>query len=169
MSPALEGTCTVSQNVLSGLTVSMWSDAYTLFSRQLQQQSYFIFVCLDQQHVRKFTRKCSLHWGISCEKMRLNTPGLRHNERHFEDDILKYFFLNENVWIAIKTSLMFVSRGPINNIPALVQIMASCLLNCWRMYASFGLNELIHSSRFNVIIPVQQGLSASMLFLCLRL
>ena len=44
--------------------------------------------------------------------------------------------------------------GPINNIPALVQIMAwcrpgdkplseQCWLVCWRIYASLGLNELI--------------------------
>ena len=34
------------------------------------------------------------------------------------------YFLNENVWILIKISLKFVPTGPINNIPALVQIMA---------------------------------------------
>ena len=33
------------------------------------------------------------------------------------------FFVNENVWIPIKISLKFVPKGPINNIPALVQIM----------------------------------------------
>ena len=32
--------------------------------------------------------------------------------------------MNENVSIAIKLSLNFVAKGPINNIPALVQIMA---------------------------------------------
>ena len=35
-------------------------------------------------------------------------------------------FLNENVWIPIKISLKFIIKGPINNIPALVQIMAWC-------------------------------------------
>ena len=62
--------------------------------------------------------------------------------------------MNENVWISIKISLKFVPRGPISNIPALVQMMA------WRrpgdkplsepvmvsllthVYASLGLNEL---------------------------
>ena len=33
-------------------------------------------------------------------------------------------FLNENVYISIKISLKFVPKGPINNIPVLVQIMA---------------------------------------------
>ena len=42
----------------------------------------------------------------------------------FADDIFKWIFLNENVWIPIKISLKFVPQGPINNIPALVQIMA---------------------------------------------
>ena len=33
-------------------------------------------------------------------------------------------FFNENVWIPIKISLKFIPKGPINNIAALVQIMA---------------------------------------------
>ena len=32
--------------------------------------------------------------------------------------------MNENVWISIKISLKFVPKGPINNIPALVQMIA---------------------------------------------
>ena len=38
----------------------------------------------------------------------------------------KRIFLNENVWISIKISLMYVPKGPMNNNPALVQIMAWC-------------------------------------------
>ena len=53
-----------------------------------------------------------------------NTLRPRQNGRHFADDIFKCIFLNENVWIPIKISLKFVPQGPINNIPALVQIMA---------------------------------------------
>ena len=48
----------------------------------------------------------------------------RQNGRHFADDIFKCNFLNENVWISIGISLKFVPKDPINNIPALVQIMA---------------------------------------------
>ena len=44
----------------------------------------------------------------------------RQNGRHFADDIFKWIFLNENVWIPIKISLKFVPKGPINIIPALV-------------------------------------------------
>ena len=46
------------------------------------------------------------------------------NGRHFADDTFKPIFLNENVWIPIKISPKFVPKDPINNIPALVQIMA---------------------------------------------
>ena len=53
-----------------------------------------------------------------------NTLRLWQNGRHFADDIFKGIFWNENVWIPIKFSLKFVPKGPINNIPALVQIMA---------------------------------------------
>ena len=40
--------------------------------------------------------------------------------KHFADDIFKWIFLNENVRISIKISLMFVAKGPINNTPTLV-------------------------------------------------
>ena len=42
----------------------------------------------------------------------------------FPDDIIKCSFFNENVWISNRISLKFVSEVPINNVPALVQIMA---------------------------------------------
>ena len=75
------------------------------------------------------------HWGW--EKM-----------ANFSEDIFKYIFLNENVWIAIRISLKFVPECPIHNIPSLVQKMTWChYLNQWWlvyrcMCASFVLNEL---------------------------
>ena len=68
-------------------------------------------------------------------RFRLNTLRPRQNGRHFADDIFKCIFLNENVWISIKISLKFVPKGPINNIPALVQIMA------WRRPGDKPLSE----------------------------
>ena len=53
----------------------------------------------------------STHWG-------------REKWPSFPDDIFKCNFFNENVCILIKISLKFVPVCPINNIPALVQIMA---------------------------------------------
>ena len=40
------------------------------------------------------------------------------------DDIFKCIFLNENDRIPIELSLKSVSRGPVDNKPALVQVMA---------------------------------------------
>ena len=57
-----------------------------------------------------------------------NTLRLRQNGRHFPDDIFKRIFLNENVWIPIKISLKFVPKGPIKNIPALVQIRRQAII-----------------------------------------
>ena len=63
---------------------------------------------------------CRFHlWGHW-----VNTLRQRQNGRHLPDDIFKCIFLNENVWISHKISLKFVPRVPINNIPALVLIMA---------------------------------------------
>ena len=45
------------------------------------------------------------------------------------------FFVNENVRIFIEISLKFVPKGPVNNIPALVQIMA------WRRPGDKPLSE----------------------------
>ena len=50
----------------------------------------------------------------------------RQNGCRFADDTFKRIFWNENVRTSIKISLKFVPKGPINNNPALVQIMAWC-------------------------------------------
>ena len=65
----------------------------------------------------------------------VNTLKPRHDGRYFADDVLKCIFLNENVWISLKIALKFVPGGPINNIPALVQIMA------WRRPGDKPLSE----------------------------
>ena len=57
----------------------------------------------------------------------VNTLRPGQNGRHFPDDILKCIFLNEKVPISFEISLRSVLRGLINNILALVQIMA------WRL------------------------------------
>ena len=65
----------------------------------------------------------------------INTLRPRQNGRHFPDDIFKCIFLNESIWIAIGISLKFVPKGPVNNIPPLVQIMA------WRRPGDKPLSE----------------------------
>ena len=54
----------------------------------------------------------------------INTLRPRQNGRRIADDTFKCIFLNKNVRISIKISLKFVPMVSINNIPALVQIIA---------------------------------------------
>ena len=61
----------------------------------------------------------------------VNTLRPRYNCRHFTEDIFKCIILNENVWISLTISLKLVPSVPINDIPALVQIMSWH----WRIYA----------------------------------
>ena len=82
-----------------------------------------VFVCLPVRVYRCW------HWPS------INTLRPRQNGRHFADDICKCIFVNENVWIPIIMSLKFVPKEPINNIPALVQIMA------WRRPGDKPLSE----------------------------
>ena len=65
----------------------------------------------------------------------LNTLRPRQNGRYVADEIFKCIFLNENAWISIKISLKFVPKVRINNIPALVLIMA------WRRPGGKPLSE----------------------------
>ena len=66
---------------------------------------------------------CNISHGVFRD-MGFNTLRARQNGRHFPDDIFNRIFLNHNVRIPINISPEFVPKGPINNIPALVQIMA---------------------------------------------
>ena len=72
----------------------------------------------------------------------VNTLKPRPNGRHFADDIFKWIFSTKNVWIPIKISLKFFPQGPINNIPALVQIMA------WRRPGDKPLSEPMNDVLF---------------------
>ena len=65
----------------------------------------------------------------------------------FSDDILKWIFFNENVWVLIKISLKFVPRGPINNIPALAEIKA------WRRPGDKPLSEPMLPTHICAIRP----------------
>ena len=71
-----------------------------------------------------------------------NTLRPRENVRDFADDNFKCIFLNENYKIPIRISLKFVPGSPIDNIPALVRIMA------WRRPGDKPLSELMMISFF---------------------
>ena len=90
-----------------------------LFARVLSINSVMAWHRTDPSHWRHMA------WlGQNDQSKNLNTLRPRQNGRHFPDDIFKCISLNENVWISLKMSLKFGPKGPINNIPALVQIMA---------------------------------------------
>ena len=73
-------------------------------------------------------------WSLVVRRL-VNTLMPRQNGRHSPDDIFQSIFMNKNVRISIKFSLTFSPIGPINNIPALVQIMA------WRRPGDKPLSE----------------------------
>ena len=75
------------------------------------------------------------HCMVLQDHQSINTMRPRQNGRYFPDNILKCIFFNENVWISIAVSQKFVPMGPINNIPALVEIMA------WRWPGDKPLSE----------------------------
>ena len=93
--------------------------------------------CRKHKYTHNSTRDtCQIHWfspwdlwekvtvssGLMKYISTVNTLRPRQDGRYFADDVLKCIFLNEHVWIRLKIPLKFVPRGPINNIPALVQI-----------------------------------------------
>ena len=96
-----------------------------------------------------------VHLQLSCTafastRPHINTLRPRQDGRHFADAIFTCIFFNENCCILMKFSLKYIRKGPIDNNPALVQIMA------WRrsgdkplsetmMVRSLDLNELTHS------------------------
>ena len=92
----------------------------------------------------------------------VNTMRSRQNVRHFADNIFKCIFLNEDIWISINISMKFVSKSRINNIPALVQIMAwrrlsdkplsdPMMVNL-QTHICVGLNELIKTFNGHICI-----------------
>ena len=80
-----------------------------------------LFTAIHQTYAYPFPRHC----GFCCSLVLLlfNIMRPRQNGRYFSY-IFKCIFFSESVWILLKISLRFVPNGPINNIPALVQIMA---------------------------------------------
>ena len=63
----------------------------------------------------------------------------RQNGRHFAHNNFKCIFLNENVWFRLKFHWSF-PKDPINNIPALVEMMARCRPG----EIDFRLNAVLH-------------------------
>ena len=85
-----------------------------------QSLNCVLFFVIAVLHVKYFAIMDCVLMGLCWTGAHLTQ---RQNRCHFADAIFKCIFVNENVWILIKISLKFFPKGPINNIPALVQIM----------------------------------------------
>ena len=87
----------------------------------------------------------------------VNTFRPRQNCCHFADDIFKCIFLKENVRLSIKISPKFVPKFWINNIPALVQMMA------WRRRGDKPLSgQMIISLLTHICVTRPQWVNAMM-------
>ena len=96
----------------------------------------FYVICFENVSpaIQKIGFIICIHWPVNwC--LSINTLRPRQNGRHFAEDIFKCIFLNENTSISIDISLKCVPEGRINNMPALVQIMA------WRRLGDKPLSE----------------------------
>ena len=67
--------------------------------------------------------------------MGINSSPSEQNGHHFVDDSFRRIYVNEKFCILIKISLNFVPKGPNDNNPALVQVMA------WRRIGDKPLSE----------------------------
>ena len=113
-----------------------WMDTFLIHTKRSHHRTYrhqtFPIPCFPYWlQIDTFDCKINI-WQI------INTLRPRQNGRHLPDDIFKWIFLNENVWISIDIPLTFVPRGPVNNIPTLVQVMA------WRRPGDKPLSEPTH-------------------------
>ena len=107
---------------------------------------------------------CTIHTA-SIIRSHLNTLRPWQNCRYFVDDVFKRIFLTENVWISLNISLEFLAKVRMNNIPALVHIMAwrrpghkwlsePVWLVLWCTCASLCFNEL---SYIHIPVSIYRG------------
>ena len=96
---------------------------------------FHIWHCMLTLHTRIWCWYRSVSSTTNSRYQWVNTVRPRQDSRYDAYDVLKCIFLNENVWMLLQIPLKFVPKGPINNIPALVQIMA------WRRPGDKPLSE----------------------------
>ena len=97
------------------------------------------------------------HLNSSITPLHIQHIEAETNGCHFADDRFKCIFLKENVRILIKISLKFVPKGQMNNIPALVQIMA------WRRPGDKPLSEPMMVSLLHICVTLSQWVK---LYIC---
>ena len=110
---------TISQEILMNLICNMCLEI-TLLKLSLPEDNELTSMRL---HMIQWGHYYMIQYGY-CEDLFFNTLRLRQYGLHFADDLLKWIFLKENIWISSEITPKFVPKGPINDIPALVQKMA---------------------------------------------
>ena len=126
------------------------TSALILYRRSLDT---FYSIRMNRPNNQMDISQCSLcaYFATYSSTTIINTLGPRQNGRHFADDMFKCIFLNENIWIPIEISVKFVSKGSINNNPALFQIMA------WRRPGDKPLSEpMVVSSLTHICVTRPQ-------------
>ena len=98
---------------------------YTMSSNNANKSNWIHSGSVDQSIILVDWGKqdSSAHFN-SKQSITLNSAIPKQNGRHFPDDNFKCIICDKNKQIVIAISLKFVPKGPINDIPALVQIMA---------------------------------------------
>ena len=85
---------------------------------------YFFKVAWETRHKKIILASIFLSFDPISVRVNINSSPPEKNGCHFADDIFRCIFVYEKFCILIKISLKFVLKGPIDNNPALVQILA---------------------------------------------
>ena len=116
--------------------ISMYGAAICCATSQYEKQTYDIYTAAFFQRGLRCANQKSVHSQIQQPSISLTHWGRDKMAAVSQTTLSNAFsFLNENVRISIKISLKFVPKGPINNNPSLVQIMA------WRRLGDKPLSE----------------------------
>ena len=122
-----------------------------LFTNQANQHDY------TSLQINKKRKHIADAWNV-----RINSLRPRQNGCLFADDTFKHIFLNENIRISTKNSMKFVPKGLINNIPALVLIMA------WRRPGDKSLSEpMLVRSLTHICVTRPQWVNRNLSAICM--
>ena len=119
--PAFLRVVPVSKQTDTGVLTLLWYLARSL-GHFIWNNDWFTKTYSKPIKARWIFEKQTMSWFVVIVMRCFNTLRLRQNGCHFSSDTSKRIFLNENARISNKISPKFVPKGPINNIPALVQI-----------------------------------------------
>ena len=107
---------------------------YVIYVRAWGWHVHHIKISYHNSWCYKWTNNC-MWQNLNAIRLILTHWGRGKMADILADDIFEHILLNKNIRISIDSSLKFVPKGQINNIPALVKIMA------WRRIGDKPLSE----------------------------